>query len=195
MEVKKIDGVEYIVKESVDELVRKRLSPMSERARKAETKVEELTAALDGSKNASSRIAEHQQRITELEEQIAKSRAQYQSHSTIAQHGFVDAHLRDMVEWTYQREMASRPKKNQQKLGDWLEHIKANPEDAPISIRPHIAPNNPAQPAAQPAAKTHNPAQGIPSNPPTAAPSNGVVQTNGAINANLLENALRAPDI
>ena len=91
MEVKKIDGVEYIEKESVDELVRKRLSPMSERARRAESRIEELTAALDGSKNASSRIAEHQQRIAELEDKIAKSRAQYQSHSTIAEHGFVDA--------------------------------------------------------------------------------------------------------
>lgn len=192
MEIKKIDGEEYILKSSVDELVRKRLSPMSERARKAESTITELQKQLDGSKDSASRIQEHQQRIQELENEISKSRAQYHSHSTIASHGFTDPNLRDMVEWTYQREMANRPKKAQQKLDEWITEIKENPDLAPVSIRPHLRSTNPVTTEQKLPTTSHNPQVAQTSPPPS---NNAVVQTNGTPPSNLLENALRDPEM
>ena len=40
MEVKDFEGVEYLEKSQVDELIRSRLAKMSERARRAETTIE-----------------------------------------------------------------------------------------------------------------------------------------------------------
>lgn len=194
MEIKKIDGEEYILKSSVDELVRKRLSPMSERARKAEATILELQEKIDSSSDSSTKLQEQLERISKLETEIAQSRSQYESHSTIAQHGFIDPSLRDMVEWTYKREMESRPKKSQQKLGEWLAEIKENPDLAPMAIRPHLITTSPTE-AAQPTETKpqHLDAGGSSSSAPPV--NNQVVQHNGQISANLLDNALRDPEM
>ena len=193
MEIKKIDGEEYILKSSVDELVRKRLSPMSERARKAEATILELEEKLSSSSDSSTRIKEQLERISKLEQEIEQSRSQYNSHSTIAQHGFIDPSLRDTMEWTYKREMEKRPKKSQQKLGDWLQEIKENPELAPMSIRPHLI--KASQGAGEQPRETKP--QNLDGSGSSSAPpvNNNVVQTNSQLSANLIENALRDPEM
>jgi len=193
MEVKKIEGVEYILKSEVDELVRKRLSPMSERARKAETQLETMQKKFEESQEGASRFEEQKARIEQLEKDIARSRAQYESHSTIAENGFIDPRLRDMVEWTYEREMAGRPKKSHQKLGEWLKEIRENPDMAPITIRPHLQSTSPQAAKQEQQTTIPSPPEVQASNPP--ASSAAVVQQNSVPSSDLITNALRDPEM
>ena len=192
MEIKKIDGIEYILKTEVDDLVRKRLSPMSERARTAESRIEDMSKKLEESQDGASRYQEQKKRIEQLEKDINHSRAQYQSHTTISAHGFTDPNLRDMVEWTYKREMENRPEESRQKLNEWLGGIRENPESAPLTIRPHLGSTSP--PAAAPAVQATTPTPQIvhSSAPPV---NNSVVPTNGTTSADLITNALRDPEM
>ena len=109
MEIKKFEEKEYILKSDVDELVRSRITKVSERARASEDRVKELESTAKASPNSET-IAQHVARIAELETNLAQSKKTYSEHETITKYGFLDPNLRDMVSWTYEREMRNRPK-------------------------------------------------------------------------------------
>ena len=57
MKTKEIDGIEYILKADVDELIRSRITKVSERARIAEDNVKELEPLVESAKESSEKIA------------------------------------------------------------------------------------------------------------------------------------------
>ena len=193
MKTKEIEGLEYILKSDVDELVRQRITKVSERARTAEEKVKEMNELATTAKDSKAIIEGYEKQIAELQQNIAKQQALYESHSVIAQHGFVDADLRDMVEWSYNREMSTRSKKDQQKLSEWLQDIKTNPDNAPSTLRPHLITNNQSVEPQQTETITHG--HHLTSQPPKPVQSTGVVQPKENITSSLIESALRDPEI
>ena len=172
MEIKKFEDIEYIKKSDVDELVRSRITKVSERARVSEERVKELELKMEQARPQSEALQQHTARIAELESNLAQSKKAYAEHQTITQYGFTDPNLRDMVSWTYEREMKNRPKKDQQKLGEWLQAMKDDPSLAPSTIAPHLRATNPAPATPQPENKSHDPHAVETS----IHPSNGVVQ-------------------
>jgi hypothetical protein len=178
MKIKKFEDIEYIKKSDVDELVRSRITKVSERARVSEERVKELELKMEQSRPQS-------------ESNLAQSKKAYAEHQTITQYGFTDPNLRDMVSWTYEREMKNRPKKDQQKLGEWLQAMKDDPSLAPSTIAPHLTATNPAPATPQPETKSLDPHAVETS----IHPSNGVVQPQGVMDRNLIDSALRDPEI
>ena len=191
MEIKKFEDKEYILKSDVDELVRSRITKVSERARASEERVKDLESKIKESSPNSETIAQHVARIAELENSLANSRKAYSDHETITKYGFLDPNLRDMVSWTYEREMKNRPKKDQQKLGEWLQAMKEDPSKAPTTIAPHLKSTN-QETSEQPPQST-SPDHHI--HDSSLQPSNGVVQPKGVMDRNLIESALRDPEI
>ena len=194
MKTKEIEGQEYILKTDVDELVRQRITKVSERARTAEEKVKEMSNIAATAQDSQAIIDGYQKQIAELQASMEKQKALYDSHSTIARYGFLDDDLRDMVEWSYNREMSGRSKKNQQKLGEWLEDIKANPEKAPVTLRPHLISANQSPSEVQTETITPDHRQ-TSTPPPKTQQSSGVVQPTEKISSSLIESALRDPEI
>ena len=191
MEIKKFEEKEYILKSDVDQLVRGRITKVSERARASEERVKELEASIKQSSPNTETIAQHVERIAELERNLAYSKKTYEEHETITQYGFLDPNLRDMVSWTYEREMKTRSKKDHQKLGDWLQSIKDDPSTAPTTIAPHLKSNS-LIPATSPESKTIPDHHSVDS---SLTPSNGVVQPKGVMDRNLIDSALQDPEI
>ena len=152
METKTIEGIEYILKSDVDDLVRARLSKVSERARVAEAKITDLEGALEASKGAVGKVADLQLQMESLTGELEQSRSLYSIHSTIADHGFTDAKMRKFINWEYQEAMQEIPKKEQPDLNTWLSDIKADPTKAPITLRPHLQTKAPEAPEAAPEA-------------------------------------------
>jgi hypothetical protein len=146
MEVKNIEGVEYILKSDVDELVRSRVSKVSERARAAESRVAELEESVEANKTASSQLSDLQLKIDSLTGELEQSKNLYSTHSTIAKHGFIDPELRDLVEWQYQRAVKDIPKKEQPDLDTWISNLKADPSKATEALRPFLKSEAPAAP-------------------------------------------------
>ena len=138
MEIKEIEGVEYILKSEVDDLVRSRLSKVSERARAAESRAAELEKTVEANKGASAKLSDLQLQIESLQQELEQSKELYTVHSTIAKHGFTDPELRDLVEWQYKRAQKGKGKKEQVDLDTWLSNMHTDPQQAPVSLRPFI---------------------------------------------------------
>jgi hypothetical protein len=189
MEVKEIDGTEYLPKAAVDKLVRERIAKVSERARAAESRVKEMEPQLVAATDSTARLEAMASQLEALQAELSVSKQRYATHSAITSAGFTDPDVRDMVEWSYSRAMEGRPKKDRQALGEWLETVKADPSTAPTALRPHLA-----QPSAeQPAATEQATAAAVQAS--TAPPSNASVSAAPEMGGrDLIEQGMRDPD-
>ena len=133
---KTIEGVEYIQKDHVDEIVRQRIAKYSERLTQSESKLEEYEAQLDEAKSKMGLVDNLSTQVESLQSELKTSNSRYERHTTISQFGINDGDVRDMVEWQYDRAMGSLPKKDRVDLGQWLESIKTDPNTAPSTLRP-----------------------------------------------------------
>lgn len=188
MEVKEIDGTEYLPKAHVDKLVRERIAKVSERARAAESRVKEMEPQLAAATDSTARLEAMASQLEALQAELSVSKQRYATHSAITSAGFTDPDVRDMVEWSYTRAMEGRPKKDRQALGEWLETVKADPSTAPTALRPHLAPPSAEQPAATEPAAEHVQAS-------TAPPSNASVSAAPEMGGrDLIEQGMRDPE-
>jgi len=131
-----IEGVEYIQKEHVDEIVRQRIAKYSERLAQTESKLGEYESQLDEAKSKMGLVDNLTSQVESLQGELKTSNSRYDRHTTISQFGINDGDVRDMVEWQYDRAMSNLPKKDRVDLGQWLETIKTDPTTAPSTLRP-----------------------------------------------------------
>ena len=152
-----IEGVEYIQKDHVDEIVRQRIAKYSERLAQTESKLGQYESELDEARAKMGLVDNLTNQVESLQGELNTARSRYDRHTTISQFGINDGDVRDMVEWQYDRAMANRAKKDRVDLGDWLEQIKSDPTSAPSTLRPFFesqmdtqvetTPNEPPQPS------------------------------------------------
>lgn len=131
-----IEGVEYIQKDHVDEIVRQRIAKYSERLAQTESKLGEYESELDAARAKMGLVDNLTNQVESLQGELKTAQSRYDRHTTISQFGINDGDVRDMVEWQYDRAMANRAKKDRVELGEWLETIKTDPTTAPSTLRP-----------------------------------------------------------
>ena len=193
MEVKEIDGTEYLPKAHVDKLVRERIAKVSERARAAEARVKEMEPQLVAATDSTARLEAMASQLEALQAELSVSKQRYATHSAITSAGFTDPDVRDMVEWSYSRAMEGRPKKDRQALGEWLDSVKADPSTAPTALRPHLVQPSAEQPAFGAAATEAATAAAVQAS--TAPPSNASVSAAPEMGGrDLIEQGMRDPE-
>ena len=133
---KTIEGVEYIQKDHVDEIVRQRIAKYSEKLTAAESKIAEFESQLDEAKAKSGLVDNLTAQLESMKGELNLANNRYDRHSIISQHGITDSSIRDAIEWAFDRQMDSLPKKDRVGLGDWLSGLNENPESAPAFLRP-----------------------------------------------------------
>lgn len=148
------DGAVYVLKTDMEDAFKDRIQKLSSRAIQAEETAQALQEQLDTQTGELSKIQKLNSRIQELETELDGANNRYSRHTAMADMGFQDAEIRDLVEWQYEKAMKSLDKKDQVTLGDWLQQIKADPSTAPVTLRPHLKVSTdqatpPAQEAAQ----------------------------------------------
>jgi len=131
-----IEGVEYIQKDHVDEIIRQRIAKYSERLAQSETKLSQYESELDEARSKMGLVDNLTTKVETLQQDLKTARSQYERHTIISQYGINDGDVRDMVEWQYDRAMSNVSKKDRVDLGEWLESIKADPSQAPSTLRP-----------------------------------------------------------
>ena len=140
MEKTTIEGVEYYAADQVETLIRSRLAKVSERARTAEAKLEEMEGQLGEAQSKVGVSDTLAQRVQQLEEQLSNAEGKYNRHTAISSHGFTDPDVRDLIEWAFDRAAAGTPEgQDRPELAAWLAQIKENPDEAPAAIRPHLS--------------------------------------------------------
>jgi len=165
MSTKIIEGVEYIEKSAVDQIVSSRLTKLAEKLRSAEDNAAQLQAQLDSSASRLTEADGLAGTVADLRAQLESANSRYDRHSTIAQIGITDPDLRDAVEWQFERSQQSVAKKDRVSLGEWLQNQMASPDTAPAVLRPHLQALTQPQQATQQAAEA--PASTLASQKPT----------------------------
>lgn len=188
------EGVEYIAKSHVDEIVRQRIAKYSEKLTTAESRLSEYQSKLDEASAKIGLVDNLTQQVESLQGELTTANSRYERHTVISQYGITDNGVRDAVEWAYEREMSGRAKKDRQALGDWMQTIHQNPDSAPSVLRPFIsAPQASEQTdqAAQPQMQQQMPQTQMQTPPPVApASNNGVAaQTGAPVPDNILQRA------
>jgi len=133
------EGVEYILKSHVDEIVRQRIAKYSEKLTTAESRLSEYQSKLDEASAKIGLVDNLTQQVESLQGELTTANSRYERHTVISQYGITDNGVRDAVEWAYEREMSGRAKKDRQALGDWMQTIHQNPDSAPAVLRPFIS--------------------------------------------------------
>ena len=133
------EGQEYVLRSDIEASFKDRISKLSTRATQAEEQTQALQAELDNQAGKLGSIETLSQQIEQYKTQLEQANTRYDRHSAMAQHGWTDPDLRDAVEWSFDRAMSGRAKKDQQTLSEWLEGIKTDPEQAPAILRPHLS--------------------------------------------------------
>jgi hypothetical protein len=151
------DGVEYIAKDHVDEIVRQRIAKYSEKLTTTESKLSEYQSRLDEASAKIGLVDNLTSQVESLRGELTTANSRYDRHTVISQYGITDGGVRDAVEWAYEREMQGRTKKDRQPLSDWMQAIHDSPESAPAVLRPFI--NAPQVGDAETAAPQIPPAQ------------------------------------
>ncbi len=195
------EGVEYILKSHVDEIVRQRIAKYSEKLTATESRLSEYQSKLDEASAKIGLVDNLTSQVESLQGELTTANSRYERHTVISQYGITDNGVRDAVEWAYEREMSGRAKKDRQALGDWMQNIHDNPDNAPAVLRPFIsAPQaseqteQAAQPQMQqqmPQAQMQMPQTQMQTPPPVApASNNGVAaQTGAPVPDNILQRA------
>src|SRR6056300_1577318 len=130
------EGQVYVLKTDMESAIQSRISKLSSRAMQAEEQVQTLQEQIDSQSGKFEAMENLNKQIQELGERLQKSESRYSRHMAIAEMGFQDEELRDMVEWSYEKSI--RGMEDAPSLADWLGAIKEDPSKAPKVLAPHL---------------------------------------------------------
>ena len=138
METKEIDGVEYVKKSEVENIIKQRVDKVASRANEAEQTNKELQSRLEKASKSDSTIDLLTQQIEQMKQQLTKSEQKYTRFQSMSKHGLVDPDIVDAIEWSYEKSQAGKKKSEIVNLGEWLDSIVEDPTTAPTVLRPHL---------------------------------------------------------
>ena len=130
------EGKTYILKSSVETIIKERISKVAQRANEAESKSSELEKQIKDfqSKQASFDVLSNQ--VSDLRDQLKKSENKFSRYQSISQLGITNQDVIDLLEWQYDK--STKDQKDKPVLSDWLQSHINNIDDAPISIQHHL---------------------------------------------------------
>lgn len=138
METKEIDGVEYVKKSEVENIIKQRVDKVASRANEAEQTNKELQSRLEKASKSDSTIDLLTQQIEQMKQKLSSSEQRYTRFQAMSKHGLVDPDIVDAIEWSYEKSQAGKKKSELINLSDWLDSIVEDPTTAPTVLRPHI---------------------------------------------------------
>jgi hypothetical protein len=132
------DGKTYILKSQVESIIKDRVSKVAQRASEYENAAKSLSHELETMKGKQASYDVLAEQVVQLKSELEQSNTKFQRFQSMTKHGISDQELVETIEWVYDKNMKSKPAKEQVDLETWLQSQFENPNDAPIAIRPHI---------------------------------------------------------
>ena len=128
----------YILQSDVETIIGERVKKYAARTTSAEDTIKELQSRIDEQSKNSSDVNLLRDKIDTLQNQLSKSESKFNRHVAISKNGISSPEVIELIEWSYDKQMEKRNKKDRVNLGDWLTGIIKNPDDAPMTLRPHL---------------------------------------------------------
>ena len=142
------EGQTYVLKTDMESAFKERIQKLSSRAIQAEEQAKSLQDQIDNQSGKLETLETLNSQIKELGEQLKKSESKYSRHLAIAEMGFQDEELREMVEWSYEK--AIKGMEEPPALSDWLGEIRKDPSTAPKTLAPHLSTQQVSTPTPEP---------------------------------------------
>lgn len=142
------EGQTYVLKSDMESAFKERIQKLSSRAIQAEEQAKALQDQIDNQSGKLETLDTLNTQIKELGEQLKKSESKYSRHLAIAEMGFQDEELREMVEWSYEK--AIKGMEEPPELSDWLGEIRNDPSKAPKTLAPHLSTQQVSTPTPEP---------------------------------------------
>jgi len=132
------DGLVYILKSDMENIIKERVSKVAEKVRHHEEENEKLQKELSELKThvSSSDILADQ--VSKLKLELESQKTKYDRYTKISQYGLYDSDMVDLVEWSYERATQNLEGKKKPSLETWLEECYNDVEKAPLTLRPHL---------------------------------------------------------
>ena len=138
------EGQTFVLKADIENAFKDRIQKLSARAIQAEEAAKAIQDQLDNQSGELEKIQKLSTRVQELEGELENANSRYSRHTAMADLGIVDAEVRELVEWQYEK--ATKGDAKAPALNEWLAAMKEDPTKAPITLRPHLQ-NQAAAPA------------------------------------------------
>ena len=138
METKEIDGIEYVKKAEVENIIKQRVDKVAQRASESESVAEELREKLEKSSKSETTIGLLTEQIEKMKTDLQSSEQKYTRFQSMSKHGFNDPDIIEAIEWSYEKSQNGKTGSDVKNLGDWLDNIVTDPTTAPKILRPHL---------------------------------------------------------
>lgn len=146
MNEKEIEGKTYVLKSDVENIIKQRIEKVATRANQAEQRADQLQNDLDKASKSTSTIDLLTQQLEEMNRKLQTSEQKFTRYQAISKHGLTDPTIVDAIEIFFEKSQDGKAKKERSSLGEWLDQIVENPDNAPTILRPHIQSLQQAQP-------------------------------------------------
>ena len=130
------EGQEYVLKSDMEQAFQSRIQKLSSRAIQAEEQARAYQEQLDSQAGELQKIQTLGSRVQELESELETANTRYQRQVLMADQGFQDPEIRELVEWQYSK--ATKGQESPVSMSEWLQAMKADPSQAPVTLRPHL---------------------------------------------------------
>jgi DNA repair exonuclease SbcCD ATPase subunit len=141
------EGQTFVLKADIENAFKDRIQKLSARAIQAEEAAKTIQEQYDNQSGELEKIQKLSTRVQELEGELENANNRYSRHTAMADLGIVDAEVRELVEWQYEK--ATKGDAKAPALNEWLAAMKADPSSAPVTLRPHLQTETAAAPAEQ----------------------------------------------
>lgn len=158
MDTKEIDGIEYVKKAEVENIIKQRVDKVAQRANESEQVAKELRQKLETASKADSTIDLLTQQIEKMKGELHSSEQKYSRFQSMSKHGFNDPDIIDAIEWSYEKSQSGKEKGEVEALSQWLDNIVTDPTTAPKILRPHLEQRSTVEATEAPQGATIEPA-------------------------------------
>jgi len=138
------EGQTFVLKSDIENAFKDRIQKLSARAIQAEEASNALQEQFDNQSGELEKIQKLSTRVQELESELDSANNRYSRHTAMADLGIVDAEVRELVEWQYEK--ATKGDAKAPALNEWLAAMKADPSTAPVTLRHHLQSQTAAAP-------------------------------------------------
>ena len=132
------EGRIYVLKSEMENIIKERVSKVAQRATLAEKALDEAESRLSKAEKAMSSVDILNQQLQEMQSKLSTPENRFDRYQSISKHGLTDPDLVEAIEWSYERSQRGVSEKEKVSLSDWLDNQVKSPENAPITIRPHL---------------------------------------------------------
>ena len=130
------EGQTFVLKADIENAFKDRIQKLSARAIQAEETAKAIQEQFDNQSGELEKIQKLSTRVQELEGELENANNRYSRHTAMADLGIVDAEVRELVEWQYEK--ATKGDAKAPALNEWLAAMKADPSTAPVTLRHHL---------------------------------------------------------